>query len=164
MRHWVEEKILANSFTAASDRRAHIYQWCSAVPRTGDRAILRMSTIRCVPRVDMWHGCGLWGMKTLELNFVSLFYLYFLEQVQDSVWKDEGQVHPNSRYTSSHQSQESLLECQWCMHPFLFSAAVVGTVVVAVSEKQKRLVISIVQGPDPHTEQEKKKHHTQKTF
>lgn len=128
LRHWAREKKCSlNPSPAASDRRAHVYEWCSAASRTGGGAILLMSIILCVPGVGLWHGCRLWGTKTLELNFVSLFYLYFLEQVQDSVWKDEGQVHPNPRHTSPHQSQEGLLECQWCMHPFLLSSAVVGT-------------------------------------
>lgn len=61
----------------------------------------------------------------LHLNF-SLFCLYLLEKVQGSVWKDEGQVHPSSRYTDPHPSQEGLLECQWCTHPSLPSSVVIG--------------------------------------
>lgn len=122
----------------ASDQKAHFYTLCSATSRTEDRALLT-STIHCIPRQDLGHGCELGGVKALELKLISLFYLYFLEQVQGSVWEDEGQVHPSSRHTGPHQSQEGLLECQWCMHPFHLSSLVTGTTEVELPKKQKIL-------------------------
>lgn len=65
------------------------------------------------------------GWRLLSLNF-SLFHLHFLEQVQDSIWKDEGQVHSGSRHANPHQSQEGLLERQWRMHLCLLPSAVRG--------------------------------------
>lgn len=142
---------------AASDQRVHFYTLHSAASKHRRQSFLSM--MQCVPRLGLWLGCELVGINILELKFVSLLYLYFLDKVQDSIWEDEGQVHPSSRYANPHQSQEGLLECQWCTLPVLLSPLVVGTAAVEVPKKQDITVTAIVPRPGPqHGSWKQQKH------
>ena len=57
---------------AASDQRAPFWYCTQQYQDTEGRAILLTSIIRCVPRLDLWHGWELGRMNTPELKFLSL--------------------------------------------------------------------------------------------
>lgn len=79
--------------------------------------------------------CKYTTVIVVRFELVFLCYFCILEQVQDSIWKDEGQVHTSCRHANPHQSQEGLLERQWCEHPFLLSPAATGRAAVIQQHK-----------------------------